>query len=259
MLVTAYSQLPCPTAKNPIATGDFTDGFYHVVDPSSGWLAECRSARARTWSDSQPGLGGCRVRCRPVSLARSLPLDLATTNTSSRALQPHHSVRLPHPRLRQRQLTPFSLHKMSAIRLTSSLRAATRQAALVSRRGYADVADGKLKLSLVLPHQVGVKEGMGWGRGGNGGEEGKRGDERKGGSGVRAQCPCHCHRWKTCARARKTRADVVQNVERALMPASRAPNLPLNARAPATAYARAFPPPPHPRAPVPDHNPGQSY
>ncbi|WOO78477.1 ATP synthase subunit delta, mitochondrial [Vanrija pseudolonga] len=44
---------------------------------------------------------------------------------------------------------------MSAIRLSSSLRAASRQvsAIRVARRGYADVADGALKLSLALPHQ----------------------------------------------------------------------------------------------------------
>ncbi|RSH83272.1 delta subunit of the central stalk of mitochondrial F1F0 ATP synthase, atp16 [Apiotrichum porosum] len=45
---------------------------------------------------------------------------------------------------------------MSALRLTSSFRAATRSvaAARVARRTYADVADGALKLSLVLPHQA---------------------------------------------------------------------------------------------------------
>ncbi|KAK1924611.1 F1 complex, delta/epsilon subunit of ATPase [Papiliotrema laurentii] len=40
---------------------------------------------------------------------------------------------------------------MFASRLIPALRAPLRQAAL--RRGYADVADGKLALSLVLPHQ----------------------------------------------------------------------------------------------------------
>jgi hypothetical protein len=59
----------------------------------------------------------------------------------------------------------FNTQKMSAIRLTSSLRAATRQvaAARVARRGYAEAADDKLKLSLVLPHQVGVNCGPGFG------------------------------------------------------------------------------------------------
>jgi hypothetical protein len=34
-------------------------------------------------------------------------------------------------------------------------RTTLRTAAGIARRGYADVADGSLKLSLVLPHQVG--------------------------------------------------------------------------------------------------------
>jgi hypothetical protein len=42
--------------------------------------------------------------------------------------------------------------------LRSAVRPLARQA-LVARRGYADVADGKLALSLVLPHQVGFKRG----------------------------------------------------------------------------------------------------
>jgi hypothetical protein len=40
--------------------------------------------------------------------------------------------------------------------LRSAVRPLARQA-LVARRGYADVADGKLALSLVLPHQVGLR------------------------------------------------------------------------------------------------------
>ncbi|KLT45159.1 ATP synthase F1 deta subunit [Cutaneotrichosporon oleaginosum] len=44
---------------------------------------------------------------------------------------------------------------MSALRLTSSLRVASRQVQAASlRRGYAAAADEKLKLSLVLPHQA---------------------------------------------------------------------------------------------------------
>lgn len=45
---------------------------------------------------------------------------------------------------------------MSALRLSSSFRVAARQASIarVARRGYADVADDKLKLSLVSPSQV---------------------------------------------------------------------------------------------------------
>jgi hypothetical protein len=35
-------------------------------------------------------------------------------------------------------------------------RTVQRSAVQVLRRGYAEVADDKLKLSLVLPHQVGV-------------------------------------------------------------------------------------------------------
>lgn len=65
---------------------------------------------------------------------------------------------------------------MSALRLTSSLRVASRQvsAAQLARRGYAAAAEDKLKLSLVLPHQVGIasrgscaarKEGERGGRG----------------------------------------------------------------------------------------------
>ena len=50
--------------------------------------------------------------------------------------------------------------KMSAFRVASSLRAAPRAIALprvmVARRGYADIADDRLKLSLVLPHSVSV-------------------------------------------------------------------------------------------------------
>ena len=42
---------------------------------------------------------------------------------------------------------------MSAFR---SLRQISRHTPALGRRGYADVADGKLKLSLVLPHQVGL-------------------------------------------------------------------------------------------------------
>ncbi|KAI9638461.1 ATP synthase [Dioszegia hungarica] len=44
---------------------------------------------------------------------------------------------------------------MSAFKIASALRTLPRQAALArsARRGYADVADGKLSLSLVLPHQ----------------------------------------------------------------------------------------------------------
>ncbi|GMK55727.1 hypothetical protein CspeluHIS016_0207830 [Cutaneotrichosporon spelunceum] len=44
--------------------------------------------------------------------------------------------------------------KMSALRLTSSLRVASRVQAATLRRGYAAAADDKLKLSLVLPHQA---------------------------------------------------------------------------------------------------------
>ncbi|EJT47015.1 hypothetical protein A1Q2_01969 [Trichosporon asahii var. asahii CBS 8904] len=45
---------------------------------------------------------------------------------------------------------------MSALRLSSSFRVAARQASIarVARRGYADVADDKLKLSLVSPSQA---------------------------------------------------------------------------------------------------------
>lgn len=46
---------------------------------------------------------------------------------------------------------------MFASRLTPALRALPRQASAlrVARRGYAEAAtDGKLQLSLVLPHQV---------------------------------------------------------------------------------------------------------
>ena len=47
---------------------------------------------------------------------------------------------------------------MSAFRVASTLRAAPRAFALprtvVARRGYADIADDRLKLSLTLPHQV---------------------------------------------------------------------------------------------------------
>jgi hypothetical protein len=51
---------------------------------------------------------------------------------------------------------------MSALRLTSSLRVASRQVqAATLRRGYAAAADDKLKLSLVLPHQVGIFGGVG--------------------------------------------------------------------------------------------------
>ena len=46
---------------------------------------------------------------------------------------------------------------MSAFRVASTLRAAPRAFALprtvVARRGYADIADDRLKLSLTLPHQ----------------------------------------------------------------------------------------------------------
>jgi hypothetical protein len=43
---------------------------------------------------------------------------------------------------------------MFASRLAPTLRALPRTQAQALRRSYADVADGKLKLSLVLPHQV---------------------------------------------------------------------------------------------------------
>jgi len=47
---------------------------------------------------------------------------------------------------------------MSAFRVASTLRAAPRAfaapRAVVARRGYADIADDRLKLSLVLPHSV---------------------------------------------------------------------------------------------------------
>ncbi|KAL7422122.1 delta subunit of the central stalk of mitochondrial F1F0 ATP synthase, atp16 [Cryptotrichosporon argae] len=42
---------------------------------------------------------------------------------------------------------------MSAFRAASAIRIPARSVARVGRRGYADVADDKLKLSLVLPHQ----------------------------------------------------------------------------------------------------------
>jgi F-type H+-transporting ATPase subunit delta len=52
---------------------------------------------------------------------------------------------------------------MSAFRVASAIRAAPRAFALpravVARRGYADIADDRLKLSLVLPHSVRLAAG----------------------------------------------------------------------------------------------------
>ncbi len=45
----------------------------------------------------------------------------------------------------------------SALRPATS-RLVARSTAQVSKRGYADVADGALKLSLVLPHKVSLDD-----------------------------------------------------------------------------------------------------
>ncbi|BEI93095.1 uncharacterized protein CcaverHIS019_0507230 [Cutaneotrichosporon cavernicola] len=70
---------------------------------------------------------------------------------------PVAATRCLHVELELDKATNSPLHptlKMSALRLTSSLRVASRVQAATLRRGYAAAADDKLKLSLVLPHQA---------------------------------------------------------------------------------------------------------
>ncbi len=58
--------------------------------------------------------------------------------------------------MRHSRLKTYVGSSMNASRLSSALRALPRQTPSLraARRSYADAADGKLQLSLVLPHQV---------------------------------------------------------------------------------------------------------
>jgi hypothetical protein len=56
---------------------------------------------------------------------------------------------------RTTSIRPLKSHKMSSLRLLSSVARRTGTNFVLARRGYAEVSD-KLKLSLALPHKVRV-------------------------------------------------------------------------------------------------------
>jgi len=81
------------------------------------------------------------------------PISLVQENVTRHAAYCHRRIKWLTALAQNSSLPKYP---MMSFALRSAFRAAPRQASAIraARRSYADVADGKLQLSLVLPHQV---------------------------------------------------------------------------------------------------------